>query len=278
MRSRLDLVFAAALVVEFGLELTLSVPAGTPYRGLVAVLLVVVAFAVTVGRRAPLASLLVVAGVVALLPALDDTYYDRMALPFVMPVIAAYWLGARATRAQLAVGLVAGTALGLAASMPYDDESPLTSGLFTLAVMLVSPVLIARLLRRRAALHHALREKAALLERHRADAAGRAVLDERTRIAGELHDVVAHALSAMTVQATGARRLTLTRPELARDAFGAIENAGREALDELRRLLGVLRHASAEEALTPQPSLRHVRSLIRRTGASGLPAGLRIEG
>ena len=85
MRPRLDLVFAAALVVEFGLELTLSVPAGTPYRGLVAVLLVVVAFAVTVGRRAPLASLLVVTGVVALLPALDDTYYDRMALPFVMP-------------------------------------------------------------------------------------------------------------------------------------------------------------------------------------------------
>src|SRR3954467_12989492 len=61
-------------------------------------------------------------------------------------------------------------------------------------------------------------------------------LDERTRIAGELHDVVAHALSAMTVQATGARRLALTRPPLARAAFGAMEPAGHEALGELRRL------------------------------------------
>ena len=109
-----------------------------------------------------------------------------------------------------------------------------------------APVLIGRLLRGHAALHGALREKAALLERRREEAAGRAVIDERTRIAGELHDVVAHALSAMTVQATGARRLALTRPELARAAFAAIETSGREALDELRRLLGVLRREDAE--------------------------------
>ena len=139
-------------------------------------------------------------------------------------------------------------------------------------------MLVGRLLRSRAALNRSLREKTALLERHRVDAAGRAVVDERTRIAGELHDVVAHALSAMTVQATGARRLTLTRPALARDAFGAIEAAGREALDELRRLLGVLRREDAELTLAPQPSLRHVRSLTRRTTAAGLPVTLRVEG
>jgi signal transduction histidine kinase len=82
----------------------------------------------------------------------------------------------------------------------------------------------------------------------------------------------------MTVQATGARRLTLTRPALARDAFGAIETAGREALDELRRLLGVLRREDAELTLAPQPSLRHARSLARRTTAAGLPVSLRVEG
>ena len=96
--------------------------------------------------------------------------------------------------------------------------------------------------------------------------------DERARIAGELHDVVAHALSAMTVQATGARRLALTRPELAREAFGAIETAGREALDELRRLLGVLRRdgrrvdAGAAALAAPRP-----RSLPAAVTASGLP-------
>ena len=82
----------------------------------------------------------------------------------------------------------------------------------------------------------------------------------------------------MTVQATGARRLTLTRPALARDAFGAIESAGREALDELRRLLGVLRREDVESTLAPQPSLRHARSLARRTTAAGLPVALRVEG
>ncbi len=84
----------------------------------------------------------------------------------------------------------------------------ITSALFTVAVTLGAPVLFARLLRSRAALNHALREKAALLERRREDAAGRAVVDERARIASELHDVVAHALSAMTVRppARGARR------------------------------------------------------------------------
>jgi signal transduction histidine kinase len=110
------------------------------------------------------------------------------------------------------------------------------------------------------------------------DAAGRAVADERTRIAGELHDVVAHALSAMTVQAAVARRLALTRPELAREAFGAIETAGREALDELRRLLGVLRREDAALTLAPQPSVRHVRSLARRVTAAGLSVTLRVEG
>ena len=172
-----------------------------------------------------------------------------------------------------------GAALGLAATVPQErPESTFTGSAFTVVVVLVAPVLVGRLLRSRAALNRALREKAALLERRRVDAAGRAVVDERTRIAGELHDVVAHALSAMTVQATGARRLTLTRPALARDAFGAIETAGREALDELRRLLGVLRREDAELTLAPQPSLRHARSLARRTTAAGLPVTLRVEG
>ena len=170
------------------------------------------------------------------------------------------------------------TPLGLLSTLPYDNGDGLTGGGFQLAVVLGGPALIGRLLRGRAALHSALREKAALLERRREDAAGRAVVDERARIAGELHDVVAHALSAMTVQATGARRLALTRPELARAAFEAIERSGREALDELRRLLGVLRREDAELTLAPQPSLRHVHSLVRRTTAAGLPVTLRVEG
>ena len=183
---------------------------------------------------------MLVFGAVALLPALSREYYETCCCR--SRCRSSRRSGSALARARpLAAGIALALPLGMLASVPYDDDVALTSVLFTLAITVGAPVLVGRLLRSRAALHGALRERAALLERRREDAAGRAVVDERTRIAGELHDVVAHALSGMTVQATGARRLALTRPELAQAAFEAIERSGREALDELRRLLGVLR-------------------------------------
>jgi signal transduction histidine kinase len=105
-----------------------------------------------------------------------------------------------------------------------------------------------------------------------------AAQEERVRIAGELHDVVAHALSAMVVQAGAARRLTERDRERASDAFRAVEDTGREALTEIRRLLGVLRRDDEELALAPQPSLRHVSSLVGRVRAAGLPVDLTVTG
>ena len=102
--------------------------------------------------------------------------------------------------------------------------------------------------------------------------------EERTRIAGELHDVVAHALSAMTVQAAAARRLTERDPEKAAVAFATVEHTGREALTELRRLLGVLRREDEELALAPQPSLAHIGGLASRVTSAGLPVALSISG
>ena len=133
-------------------------------------------------------------------------------------------------------------------------------------------------MRNRTRLNEALREKARRLEEERAREAEAAALDERTRIAGELHDVVAHALSAMTVQAGAARRLATRDPDRARAAFASAETTGREALAELRRLLGVLRKEDEDLALAPQPSLAHVADLVRRAGAAGLPTELRTEG
>ncbi len=278
VRSRLPALLGWALAIEFWAELALLVPAGTPHRGVAALLLGAMAVGLVNGRRAPLVGVVLVFGAVALLPALSREYYENLLLPFTMPFVATFWLGLCAGREQLAAGIALALPLGMLASVPYDDDVALTSVLFTLAITVGAPILVGRLLRSRAALHGTLRERAALLERRRADAAGRAVVDERTRIAGELHDVVAHALSGMTVQATGARRLALTRPDLAQAAFEAIERSGREALDELRRLLGVLRSEDAELTLAPQPSLRHVQSLARRTTAAGLPVTVRVEG
>ncbi len=276
-RRRLPALIGLAVILEFQLELALLTDGGTPYRAPAALLLVALGVAVVAGRWYPLIGLLTVFSAVALLPMLSETYYEELFIPFATPFVASFWLGLRATRWELVVGIPLATALCVVAT-PSDADAAITSGIFTAVISVGAPVLVGRLLRSRAALNRALREKARELERHREDAAGRAVVDERARIAGELHDVVAHALSAMTVQATGARRLTLSRPDLAREAFAAIETTGREALDELRRLLGVLRSEDTSVSLAPQPSLRHLRSLARRTSAAGLPVALRVEG
>jgi signal transduction histidine kinase len=159
----------------------------------------------------------------------------------------------------------------------YDEQLP-GDLLPTLAIFVVAPVLAGRVVRDRARLQRALREKAARHRTARAREAERAALDERERIAGDLHDIVAHALSGMVVQAAGAHRLARRDPERAREALRAVEDSGRDALTELRLLLGVLRREDEELALAPQPSLRHVEALARRSAAEGLPVDLTVEG
>jgi signal transduction histidine kinase len=132
--------------------------------------------------------------------------------------------------------------------------------------------------RARVKLNQALRDKAAAAEDEREAKAAAAVAGERARIAGELHQLVSDALTSMVEHATTAEELARSRPEVAEAALASVETTGREALGEIRRLLGVLRHADAELALAPQPSLAHVADLVARVRASGLPVELDIEG
>ncbi len=127
-------------------------------------------------------------------------------------------------------------------------------------------------------------ERAAQLVRERAAEARRILVEERTRIARELHDVVAHRVSLMTVQAGGAKAIAGEDPQAALQAMGAVEEAGRQALDELRHLLGILRPETGNlDDLGPQPGLADLPRLaeqIRRAGvdvaltSGGLPANL----
>jgi signal transduction histidine kinase len=103
-----------------------------------------------------------------------------------------------------------------------------------------------------------------------------AVAEERARIARELHDVVGHSVSVMTVQASGVRRLL--RPDQEREALLIVERTGREALAEMRRMVGVLRRPEEAPALAPQPSLEHVERLVEKAREAGLPVDLRVEG
>jgi signal transduction histidine kinase len=106
-----------------------------------------------------------------------------------------------------------------------------------------------------------------------------AVAEERGRIARELHDVVAHSVSVMVVQAGAARRSVAGNPDQATAALTQIESTGRQALAEMRRLLGLLRDGQdGSAALTPQPSLAHLDALVAAAREAGLPVELAVEG
>jgi signal transduction histidine kinase len=117
-----------------------------------------------------------------------------------------------------------------------------------------------------------------LLETERDQQARIAVAEERARIARELHDVVAHAVSVIVVQADGAAYSVRTAPDQAERAVRTISATGREALTELRRLLGVLRSEAAGEERTPQPGAQSLTELAERVRAVGLPVRLELTG
>jgi len=131
-------------------------------------------------------------------------------------------------------------------------------------------------LRERGAQAEAAEERAAQAEREREAGSRIAVAEERARIARELHDVVAHAVSVMVLQ-VGAVRHRL-RDEDDRDALEAVEQAGRTALTEMRRLLGAMRSDRDGVQLGPQPGLDDLGALIEEVGRAGLPVSLQVEG
>ena len=94
----------------------------------------------------------------------------------------------------------------------------------------------------------------------------------------ELHDVLAHAISVVVLQARGARHALADRPDEARDAIDAIDRTASQALAEMRRLLGVLRADDEAVALAPQPSLAHLEALVGEVRAAGLPVELEVVG
>ena len=141
------------------------------------------------------------------------------------------------------------------------------------------PTLAGRALRSRVLLQTELREKAERAERERVERARAAVDDERVRIATELQTLVANGLSAMVVQAEAVPR-TIDSGDLvgASTALAAVEETGRDALTEMRRLLGVLRRHDDGLELAPQPGLGRLEALIERNRERGLDVTLSVEG
>ena len=167
--------------------------------------------------------------------------------------------------------LAAGMTVGLYVTYFAHDPAGITvDTVIFYALLLGAPWVAGRAVRQRR-----LNERE--LEHEKARAAA-AIVEERARIARELHDVVAHSISVMVLQARGGRRVLDSDPDDARDAFAVIEGTGQHALDEMRRLVGMLRSGDEKIPLAPQPSLKELGTLVDQVRTAGLPVQLTIEG
>jgi signal transduction histidine kinase len=226
-------------------------------------------------RRAPLRVAVVMLASLAvgsrfLTPAnhLDMPLIDLILLGYAVGAFTrgrATWLGA----ALLLAGTLVNVAL-LTGPGPADF-------IFPTAFVLIA-ALAGGTLRSRAELTEQLHGAAARAEEVHQEQLRAAAAEERRRIAREMHDVIAHSMSVMVVQAGGARRILDRDPARAAAAAEQIERTGREAMAEMRHLLGLLHPDERHAALAPQPSLAQLDALVARARAVGLPATLYVEG
>jgi signal transduction histidine kinase len=233
-----------------------------------------------VRRRAPLAGLAAVIGGEALLGYLG---YAPSLADVIAFLVLVYSVAAHRALAYSALGGVAALATFSIIMVSYPTDVDVAEFAANIAV-LVGVWWLGRGLRLRRAYLAELEDRAHRLERAAEGNARAARVEERARIARELHDVVAHHVSVMTVQAGAARRILDLDPESSREALTTIESLGRTALSEMRRIVGVLRTERERDEeprrreLSPQPGLPDIGGLVDRVRETGLMVQLWIEG
>jgi signal transduction histidine kinase len=278
-----DWVLAFALAVLFQIEVWTIDPSHPPgdvgaevfsstERAVAAAAGLVLTLSLAWRRRAPLA-VLAVALATSVLASFTEVL-DAATTPAVALVVAVYSVGAHTSRLQVAVG-----GLGAVALIAVNVAEQFSLGDLVLIAMILGGAWVAgRAMRYRREREHVLERFTVDLEREREEKARAAVAEERVRIARELHDIVAHAISVIVLQARGGRRSLTTDPDETRETLDMIEATGSEALAEMRRLLGMLRSDDEEIALAPQPSLRYLDTLAAQVREAGLPVDLSVEG
>ncbi|MDQ0985205.1 sensor histidine kinase [Streptomyces sp. V2I9] len=263
----------------------LSLVSGTYDAGREAIVAVPVALGlstvVALRRRAPEKMLLltILVGVVQLVfdvrPGVGD--FAMLVITYTVATIGERW----ASRLALVCSLSAAALSQL--RWEAEPGGSWAQVIFVTIIMTVPFVLawvLGDSLRTRRAYFDQLEERAARLEREREAQSKVAVAAERARIARELHDVVAHNVSVMVVQADGAAYVMDAAPDQARQALETISSTGRQALAEMRRLLGVLRTGDGPESgeYVPQPDVRQIEDLVEQVRQTGLEVDFKVEG
>jgi signal transduction histidine kinase len=273
-RERIDRVVAVALGAAVAVDAAVLRPGDRP--ALSAVLSFAMCLPLGWRRRFPLAApaLLFAIGVVqnAFVDSLEDS-----TLLFFAAVLGCYSAGAytdgRRALAGLAICMV-----GMGSVQATFPSGFKPGEILWTSAIAAAAWLAGRVVRTRTRLTEQLHEAALHAEEaHEADARA-AVAEERRRIAREMHDIVAHSVSVMVVQAGGARRILDRDVDRAVEAAERIEDTGRAALLEMRRLLGILSAGEDEAHHAPQPTLEALDALVEGARTAGLPVALRVEG
>ena len=268
--SLLAIAVGAVYVAEISFESDVT------HRAPSALVAVIFALSLVVRRRAPVLALLAGLAVIEL----DNTLLPGLAEAgaFLVGFVIAIYSAGRHARGRWAIACAALVIadIPLAAIEPGQAVGFSDFAFFTM--FFAGPFVVGRVIRYRREREQALEGHAVTLEREQEVRAREAVSEERTRIARELHDVVAHAISVMVIQARGGRRMLDSDPSETRQALDVIEHAGEQALTEMRRLLGMLRADDEAIALAPQPSLACLADLADWLTRTGLPVDITIEG
>ena len=273
---RVDQLVALALLAEIELQVWLS--RGIPDRLRATVVGVVIALAVAFRRRWPLRGMLVLIAVLVVRTAVGGGGASHQPVG-VMPalLLMVYGMGAfappRRSQWALALPVVVSGANNL--SKPGNG---LAQAVVSTIVVVGVPYALGRWMRGRAARAQVEREHAERLDATRELSAQTAAFEERTRIARELHDVIAHSVSLMVIQAGGARLVMDAEPDRAEESLLSVERAGRDALAEMRALLGALGDGRDPRALAPQHGLAAIDGLLAAARESGVNADLHVAG
>jgi signal transduction histidine kinase len=210
------------------------------------------------------------------------TYVDGLLIPFigslgVVGLAAALMLGNLRDDAKAGIGLavILGSIVIVVANIPGTQSA---SDLVFIPFRFVIAWVAGYALRERTEQAEAAEMRAILAEREREASARIAVAEERARIARELHDIVAHAVSVMVLQVGAVRHQLPDTLEEDREALNRVEQAGRTALAEMRRLLGAMRRNGDGVELAPQPGLDSLDSLVEDVGRAGLPVRVHVDG
>ena len=272
--GRADVALAAALGAAAESELALANARHTPLVG--ALLIGFVLCAPLAWRRVAPLEALAVTSAAAIGLALAGTSPEDLSTTSVLVAVLAFSIGSHLSRRRALAGLAG--VVGLIFAVVALTGSFTASDTIFPVVVFGGCWVLGRVLRDRARLTAELTTRTEQLERERGERERDAVARERVRIARELHDVIAHSVSVMVVQAGAARRVLDRDRDASVGALDAVQATGREALTEMRRLLGILRPDGQDADHSPQPSLERLGALVARSRDAGLEVALSVEG